>query len=159
MTKILNKTHHDVIVLKYEGYTYEQIAEAIKNRFTAGTLRNYFSKDGILYIQYLEYEAAQNKSRQSEARQIFERETANAAKVIIGALADAIKKKDHTKSVALAEKILDRGNIPVIRRIEGDDPRGERGISDEELDRSLERLGLNPKTGLVARKTKAEPGK
>lgn len=148
----LNKNHQLAIELKYEGFSYEQISEKMGGKFTTGTLGQYFHKDGILYIPYLQYEAEQNKKRMEDGRTLLQKEVPKAIKVLIDALSNSQFMGKDDRSVELAEKILDRAGLTVIQRARIDKNNNPKELSDDELSRTLGGSGLDPQTGLTVRK-------
>lgn len=154
----MNKYEQMAIEMKYEGKTYQEISDALKKAIPAGTIANWFMETGRLYIEYLKYETYQNKKRSEACINIFKKEAENASKVIIQALANALKKQDYDKAVEYAEKILDRGGNVIVKKTEDApvDP-STRKLTDEQLIHEIARAGIDPSTGARAGTPASQP--
>lgn len=149
------KYHYLAIELKYEGKTYEEISRALKGAIEPRSIANWFNKDGLLYLDYLEYAERKNRERQAESASIFSKEVANASKVIINALTHAVKNKNDDKAVEYAKEILDRAGLVVVRRSEiKSESKPSEPMTYEEFIAECERQGIDPSSGV--RKTAAE---
>lgn len=141
----MNKKQYQAIVLRYEGKTYEEISQALNGYYTSGTLKQYFSSDGLLYSDYLDYELTQNKLRLEESKRILQRTTVVAVEAIVGVLKGAVASGDGRLALKAAEIVLDKTGLAIVDKDEHED---KQVLSDEELFAVIAERGINPDTGL-----------
>lgn len=146
----MNKYEQLCIEMKYEGKSYKEMVDVCKGVISLPTLHNWFQKGGRLHEEYVHYSQQMNERKKDEAYEILKKEVANASKVIIQALADALERKNYPKAVEYAEKILDRAGMVVVRegRIEVDQVKRKKVETYDDFIRELNGLGIDPATGL-----------
>lgn len=145
----MNKNHRLAIELKYEGMTYKRISKLLDRKFTAGTLKKYFSRNGMLYNEYINYVNEHNQIRMQEASVLIKRSTRKAAEAITGTLEKAIRENKYNIVLKSAQVILDRAGMPTPRWTKEDGLNNEekKVLSDEEYERQLLSIGIDPRTG------------
>ena len=145
----MNKYHQLAIELKYGGMNYKQISKKLDGKFTSGTLKKYFSRNGKLYNKYINYADGQNEIRRQETSILIRKATTEAAQAILTTLREALKGNDSRIVLKSAQMILDRAGMPTPRWTSKDvvKEKGRKVLSDEEYESQLRAQGLDPRTG------------
>lgn len=150
----MKKWEQEAIRLKYQGKTYQEIAKEISKlcRITIHeqTMKNAFTVDGRLYLDYLKYEGAQNNWTDEHSRQEYKRLAAETSAIQEQLLKQAMKKGDFRLAWDIVKDINDRAGLVVVRKSEVNvDDQRERPIENyEQFVQDLERQGIDPRTGL-----------
>lgn len=161
-------TEQKAIELKYQGYSYRQIADELK--IDKSTVDHWFAVDGKLYFSYLEYAAKQNQVREEQGTNMLKGKIEEMITVLLNTVALLLNKakeavsnkkideaiKYYKEASVYAEKILDRAGMTVINRSEIKTHAATKQLSDAELRARLLKLGINPETGLPVRTTEAQ---
>lgn len=146
--------HQKAIELKYKGHTYREISKAIGGRISEGVLRKYFTIDGKLYIPYLTFEAAQNSFREEDIRTQFKRQAQRVYRIWDSLIQKALEAGDYQLAFNITKEQLDRAGIVTVRKAEVNVEQKNTTVIEthEQYLSELERLGIDPETGLrVAR--------
>lgn len=149
----LNKWHWLMIEMRYAEATYEEIANAIRekgqtNKYTMYTIQRYFSINGLLYDVYNQYVQDQNALRLEKARSILEREVETAAGYVIKRLNKAIQNGEEKVALDLSFQILDRVKVfdpkkATEKETEAQKEKEIEKMSAEEITKELEKHGYN----------------
>lgn len=91
------------IEMKYEGYTYKQIAE--ETGWTHQYVRLLFYKGGRLTEYYAIYASEENEIRRTEARTMFKAHVPNAVRTLVQIMN---KSKFDTARVQAAKEVINR---------------------------------------------------
>lgn len=149
----MNQENTLMIELRYQGKTYQEIANAInrefKKNYSAQTLRRRFAMDGTLYLPYQEYAAKQEEFVEEDIRNRYKAMAGWADKVMRSLVQGAIKKGDLATAHRILQDINDRAGVVVIRKSQINIKEEKRGnLSDAEFSKELTRFGIDPRTGV-----------
>lgn len=145
----MNELDRKVIELKYADKTYEEISEAVGGQYAVNTLKDYFSIGGKLYDDYAAYKNEMGRQSVEEAKELLKKAAAKAAKAILDVLErnNSGKKewsKDDQMIVSVANTILDRAGMPVIRKLDFNNVSQGGEMSREEYVKRCRQLGIDP---------------
>lgn len=124
-----SKQCEDAMRLKYEGMKYENIAKQIK--VPAGTIRNWFMKDGLLYDAYENFVREINLETRKKMSAGLHQAGETAIKMLAALMGS---KSDVVKLGAIREindRILGKPVQPIVMPEKPDDPDDD-GMSYEE---------------------------
>lgn len=147
--------HQKAIELKYKGNTYAEISKALGGKISEGTLKQYFMVDGLLYLPYAEYESRLNGWTEEHARKEYKRLAGHMSKVKLALLQKAIKIGDLRLAYDIARDVEDRSGLVVVKKTEVKDEREKGELTNEQLAEQLHGMGIDSRTGLSLRSTKA----
>ena len=153
----LKAIHQRMIEMRYKGNSYRQMSdetERLGRRLKESTLAHYFEVDGKLYLEYLEYEAAQNSYNKEISKKQFQQVLAIAGKLMRSLFKVAMKRKDYKLAFEILKEEMDRAGSVVVRKNEVEDMTDRKAMSYEQLQSELARLGIDPRSGLRVAKTK-----
>lgn len=146
----MNNYHRKAIELKYKGYTHVEISKAIGGKLTPGTLDHHFASDGMLYLPYLEYSARQGKFIEDQVRDEFKEQARYASKIMRTLLQAALKAKDYRAALEIIKEQLDRAGVVTVKKsqVNVTDNKDKEISTYEQYTKELERMGIDPGTGL-----------
>lgn len=145
----MNIYEKKAIELRYMGYTYPKIAEAIGNKISISTLRQWFMMGGRLYHDYLSYQDQQDKFTEEDVRSQFKKAARHGVKVMETILQKALAKGDYKLALEVVKEQMDRGGVVTVRqsKVNIEDERKTK-LTDEQYLQELQRLGIDRTTGL-----------
>jgi len=117
--------------------------------FTEGTIKQYFSEDGMLHVPYLTYVKSSNEKRLEESITILRRTTVRASYALVDGLERAINAQDDRLIIKYSTMILDRSGLGLEnleKYFNKEDTR--RFKTYDEYVTYCETVGIDPKTGL-----------
>ena len=92
----MDEVHHKAIIYRYEGKTFDQISDLIENKLSSTTLRQYFSRNGLLHDAYKNYEEEQNSVSVTTTRTMLQQKLPSALQDLFDLLERAKEaKKDY----------------------------------------------------------------
>ena len=144
----MNNLHQKAIELKYAGKTYSEISLMLEGQLTEGTLKQYFSEEGLLFIPYAEFELELNKRRLEESTNLFQKNATKASQALIDGLDRAVLAKNDKLIINYATVILDRAGLIVERDRRSKKEETSRFETYEEFVEFCNRNNLDPNTGL-----------
>ena len=145
----MNTLHQKALELKYEGKSYAEIAKSLDGEFTEGTLKQYFSENGMLYIPYLTYAESINEIRIKESISVLRKSVVKASYALIDGLERALATKNDNLIIKYSTLILDRAGLGLDnleRLLKKDD--SKRFKTYAEYKEYCQIMGLSPETGL-----------
>jgi len=142
----MNNLHRKAIELKYQGKSYTQISNELSNELTEGTLKQYFSEEGLLFVPYHEYETAQNKELSIETTTSLKRLAVRASKALGEALETAIENNDVRTLLKIAELVLPKNKDTNTEDNTKGTGNAIQNLSTEEFDSMLVKEDFDPAT-------------
>jgi len=145
----MNALHQKAIELKYEGKSHAEISLSLGKELSEGTLKQYFSENGMLYVPYLDYEYAANKKRLEESTNIFKKSSVKASQALTEGLERAINHSNDKLIIKYSCIILDRAGLDIDSnwKRSGVDNTWRTDTYEEFVEKCRAR-GIDPKTGL-----------
>lgn len=148
----MNRLYQKAIELRYQHVKYEDISKALGGKIKTERLRHLFEEGGILYFDYLQYEAKMNRVANEAMADEFAKDSVVAAEIMRGLLQKAIKRGDIKTAFEILKEQMDRSGFVVIRKTKLDTTTRERKPQTyEEFRAECERQGIDPDTGLRRR--------
>jgi len=145
----MNSLHQKAIELKYEGNTYQEISSILGGEFTEGTLKQYFSENGILYLSYIAYAESMSEKALRESIALLRKTSEKASYALVNGLERAISNQDDTLILKYSTLILDRSGLGLdnLERILKKEE-SRRFKTYEEYAVYCNQVGIDPSTGL-----------
>ena len=128
-----------LIELKFEGYTYRQISEAVGGRPSEGYIKRLFARDGTLYIPYLEFQQTMSKRMLKESRKKFQKKLAIIPPLLDDMLQACLKEHKDRRALRIACEIADRAGAVSWR-----DPRFDLRVEEQLVQSKREELMWKP---------------
>lgn len=145
----MNRFQQKAIEMKYEGYTYQEIARAMGGLVSRHTIEMWFRHDGILYIPYQHYVVKMQQIGEKEAREKIKKSGYAGADVLDELLTQAMQSGDLQLAFQIVVKqlaisgIVEEKKLRVIEEKHYD--------TTDELIAELKAQGIDPLTGLTER--------
>lgn len=164
--------HHDInkwimriCELKFEGKTYPQIEQTIRDEgcpftYSANYIRDSFgSSTGNWKYIYKMYEEEQIKESVKRAKSTLDKNSELAAATLVKYMKEFIDKNEYGLAIDLARDLLDRAGVSKVTKAEIKASENN-DLSDEELMDELRRQGVDPESllnsGVVEAETQEE---
>lgn len=139
--------HRKAIELKYKGYTYREISQALGGKISENTLKMYFAEDGMLFLDYIEYEAEQNKWGIENAQKEFKRLGSSVPRRMQSLYKLALKKGNYDLCFKIMADMADRAGMVVVKKTESKDTSEPKGFTHEQFVAECKRRGVDPDSG------------
>lgn len=142
--------HQKAIELRYKGYSYNAIEEALGFKFSISTLQKYFMFGGMLHVPYLQFCQKMDQLTIDDVRKELKRDAAYAPKLIRGILQKALKQGNLELAYKIITDYLDRTGVPIVKAIQKEEKPAEpaKHLTKEELHERIRESGTDPLTGL-----------
>ena len=155
----MNHFQQKAIEMKYQGYTYKEIADAMGNKVSWHTIESWFRHGGMLDFDYHHYVARVLEKRIDEAREDIKKSAAIGGELLDELLKQSMQSGDLHLAFKIVVKQLALAGIvePKYNQLPNDEKHYE---TVEQLVADLEAAGIDPLTGLTIRaKQLLEEGK